>query len=162
MLLMVVPLVLLMVFTNRSQAKKQGKVIASLQKGDKVILSGGLMGKLVELGSADDIYQRAAHPYTAGLIATIPVPDPAVERAKESAGIKGELPSPVNPPSGCRFRTRCPRAEARCAAETPVLVAPPGSGPGHLVACHFPVSVPAAAPHTKSHEVPRKEEQSAS
>ncbi|HEY1626541.1 MAG TPA: ABC transporter ATP-binding protein, partial [Streptosporangiaceae bacterium] len=60
------------------------------------------LGKLVENGSADDIYERAAHPYTAGLIGTIPVPDPATERAKKGAAIKGELPSPVNPPSGCR------------------------------------------------------------
>src|SRR5712691_7153175 len=65
------------------------------------------LGKLVELGSAQDIYERAAHPYTAGLIATIPVPDPAEARAKQGVAIKGELPSPVNPPSGCRFRTRC-------------------------------------------------------
>jgi oligopeptide/dipeptide ABC transporter ATP-binding protein len=65
------------------------------------------LGKLVEVGSGDDIYQRAAHPYTAGLIATIPIPDPELARAKSEIGIKGELPSPVNPPSGCRFRTRC-------------------------------------------------------
>ena len=79
------------------------------------------LGKLVELGSAQDIYERAAHPYTAGLIATIPVPDPAAERAKEGVAIKGELPSPVNPPSGCRFRTRCQFAQERCAAEEPEL-----------------------------------------
>jgi peptide/nickel transport system ATP-binding protein len=97
------------------------------------------LGKLVELGSADDIYQRAAHPYTAGLIATIPVPDPAVERAKESAGIKGELPSPVNPPSGCRFRTRCPFAQERCEMEEPALRS---FGTGHVAACHFPLQSP--------------------
>jgi peptide/nickel transport system ATP-binding protein len=97
------------------------------------------LGKLVELGSADDIYQRAAHPYTAGLIATIPVPDPAVERAKESAGIKGELPSPVNPPSGCRFRTRCPFAQERCEMEEPALRS---FGDGHVAACHFPLQSP--------------------
>jgi peptide/nickel transport system ATP-binding protein len=97
------------------------------------------LGKLVELGSADDIYQRAAHPYTAGLIATIPVPDPAVERAKESAGIKGELPSPVNPPSGCRFRTRCPFAQERCEREEPALRS---FGDGHVAACHFPLQSP--------------------
>jgi peptide/nickel transport system ATP-binding protein len=97
------------------------------------------LGKLVELGSADDIYQRAAHPYTAGLIATIPVPDPAVERAKESAGIKGELPSPVNPPSGCRFRTRCPFAQERCEREEPALRS---FGTGHVAACHFPLQSP--------------------
>jgi len=97
------------------------------------------LGKLVELGSADDIYQRAAHPYTAGLIATIPVPDPSVERAKESAGIKGELPSPVNPPSGCRFRTRCPFAQERCEIEEPALRS---FGAGHVAACHFPLQSP--------------------
>jgi peptide/nickel transport system ATP-binding protein len=97
------------------------------------------LGKLVELGSADDIYQRAAHPYTAGLIATIPVPDPNVERGKESAAIKGELPSPVNPPSGCRFRTRCPFAQERCEREEPALRS---FGDGHVAACHFPLQSP--------------------
>src|SRR5437762_4390315 len=79
------------------------------------------LGKMVEIGSAQDIYERAAHPYTAGLIATIPVPKPTTERAKKGAAIKGELPSPVNPPSGCRFRTGCPLAQERCAAGVPEL-----------------------------------------
>ncbi len=100
------------------------------------------LGKLVELGSAQDIYERAAHPYTAGLIATIPVPDPAAERAKTGAAIKGELPSPVNPPSGCRFRTRCPFAQERCAVEEPKLRS---FGPGHVAACHFPLQSPSDA-----------------
>jgi len=94
------------------------------------------LGKLVEMGTASDIYQRAAHPYTAGLIATIPVPDPDRARAVKGAGIKGELPSPVTPPSGCRFRTRCPHAQDLCAAEEPPLRA---FGPGHVAACHFPL-----------------------
>ncbi len=94
------------------------------------------LGKLVEMGSAEDIYQRAAHPYTAGLIATIPVPDPAEARAREGAGIKGELPSPVTPPSGCRFRTRCPYVQDLCAQEEPQLRS---FGPGHVAACHFPL-----------------------
>jgi peptide/nickel transport system ATP-binding protein len=94
------------------------------------------LGKLVEMGAASDIYQRAAHPYTAGLIATIPVPDPDRARAVKGAGIKGELPSPVTPPSGCRFRTRCPHAQQVCAAEEPPLRA---FGPGHVAACHFPL-----------------------
>jgi peptide/nickel transport system ATP-binding protein len=97
------------------------------------------LGKMVELGSADDIYQRAAHPYTAGLIAAIPVPDPSVERAKDGAAIKGELPSPVNPPSGCRFRTRCPFAQDKCAEEEPALRS---FGPEHVAACHFPLQTP--------------------
>jgi peptide/nickel transport system ATP-binding protein len=97
------------------------------------------LGKLVELGSAQDIYERAAHPYTAGLIATIPVPKPSVERAKKGAAIRGELPSPVNPPSGCRFRTRCQFAQEICAAEEPKLRS---FGPGHVAACHFPLQTP--------------------
>jgi peptide/nickel transport system ATP-binding protein len=94
------------------------------------------LGKLVESGSGDDIYQRAAHPYTAGLLATIPVPEPEVARATAKVGIKGELPSPVNPPSGCRFRTRCPFAQDLCAQEEPELRS---FGPGHVAACHFPL-----------------------
>jgi peptide/nickel transport system ATP-binding protein len=100
------------------------------------------LGKLVELGSGGDIYERAAHPYTAGLLATIPVPNPTLERAKTGAAIKGELPSPVNPPSGCRFRTRCEFAQERCAAEVPPLRS---FGPGHLAACHFPLQTPDGA-----------------
>jgi peptide/nickel transport system ATP-binding protein len=99
------------------------------------------LGKLVELGSGDDIYARAAHPYTAGLIGAIPVPDPETERAKSGPAVTGELPSPVHPPSGCRFRTRCPRAQDLCAAEEPPLR---DFGPGHLAACHFPLQAPAA------------------
>jgi peptide/nickel transport system ATP-binding protein len=94
------------------------------------------LGKLVEMSSAEDIYQRAVHPYTAGLIATIPIPDPAEARAREGAGIKGELPSAVTPPSGCRFRTRCPFAQDLCAEEEPQLRS---FGPGHVAACHFPL-----------------------
>jgi peptide/nickel transport system ATP-binding protein len=101
------------------------------------------LGKLVELGSSGDIYERAAHPYTAGLIETIPVPEPAVERAKEGAAIKGELPSPVNPPSGCRFRTRCPLAQEVCSVEEPKLRP---FGPGHVAACHFPLQTPVPEP----------------
>jgi peptide/nickel transport system ATP-binding protein len=94
------------------------------------------LGKLVEQGSAEDIYQRAAHPYTAGLIATIPVPDPEVARQQSGVGIAGELPSALTPPSGCRFRTRCPFAQDRCASEEPQLRS---FGPGHVAACHFPL-----------------------
>jgi peptide/nickel transport system ATP-binding protein len=97
------------------------------------------LGKLVEIGSSQDIYEHAAHPYTAGLIATIPVPRPSVEQAKKNAAIRGELPSPVNPPSGCRFRTRCPLAQELCAAEEPLLRS---FGPGHMAACHFPLQTP--------------------
>jgi oligopeptide/dipeptide ABC transporter ATP-binding protein len=97
------------------------------------------LGKLVETGSGDDIYRRPAHPYTDALIRTIPLPDPSAERAKHDVGIRGELPSPVNPPSGCRYRTRCPRARERCAEEEPLLRR---FGPGHMAACHFPMQPP--------------------
>jgi peptide/nickel transport system ATP-binding protein len=99
------------------------------------------LGKLVETGSADDIYQRAVHHYTAGLIATIPEPDPDRERSKTVVPITGELPSAVEPPSGCRFRTRCPAAAEICAAQEPPLRS---FGPGHQAACHFPLRIPVA------------------
>ncbi|HEX7995605.1 MAG TPA: ABC transporter ATP-binding protein, partial [Streptosporangiaceae bacterium] len=105
------------------------------------------LGKLVELGSGDDIYQRAAHPYTAGLIATIPVPEPQIARTRRGAGISGELPSPINPPSGCRFRTRCPLAQEICSVEEPELRS---FGPGHVGACHFPLQGPADLPEPAS------------
>jgi len=94
------------------------------------------LGKLVELGSSNDIYERHAHPYTAGLIGAIPVPDPVIARTRRGIGITGELPSPINPPSGCRFRTRCPLAQEICAQEEPALTS---YGPGHIAACHFPL-----------------------
>jgi peptide/nickel transport system ATP-binding protein len=107
------------------------------------------LGKMVELGSGHDIYARPAHPYTAGLLAAIPVPEPEVARARTRAGVAGELPSAVNPPSGCRFRTRCPYAQDLCAEQEPELRS---FGPGHIAACHFPLihaepaaSAPAAA-----------------
>ncbi len=101
------------------------------------------LGKLVEIGTGDDIYERAAHPYTAGLLETIPEPNPEVARAKAAGEvpIKGELPSPLNPPSGCVFRTRCPLAQERCAEEVPELV---GFGGEHRAACHFPLQTPVA------------------
>ena len=97
------------------------------------------LGKLVELGRAEDIYLRPAHPYTDALIKTIPVPEPRAERAKVELGIRGELPSPRDPPSGCRFRTRCPRAQDLCAQVEPPLRP---FGPDHEAACHFPLRVP--------------------
>ncbi len=75
------------------------------------------LGKLVEVGPAWDVYSAPIHPNTRGLIDTVPVADPSLERAKEHQGVRGELPSAVAPPSGCRFRTRCPRAQDACAAE---------------------------------------------
>jgi peptide/nickel transport system ATP-binding protein len=95
------------------------------------------LGKLVEIGPAAEIYARPAHPYTASLLEAVPVPDPKQERAKQQAVIRGELPSALHPPSGCRFRTRCPMATDRCASEEPV---PRLFGDGHVAACHFPLA----------------------
>ncbi len=100
------------------------------------------LGKLVEVGPADEVYLRPAHPYTKGLIDSAPVADPEAERAKVAVGVRGELPSAIHPPSGCRFRTRCPLAQDVCAEEEPPLRS---FGPGHLAACHFPLITPAPA-----------------
>jgi peptide/nickel transport system ATP-binding protein len=108
------------------------------------------LGQLVEVGSADEVYLRPAHPYTRGLIDSAPTADPEVERAKIREGITGELPSALHPPTGCRFRTRCPLAQEICATVEPPL-APKGK-PGHFAACHFPLQpaldAPEAAPAT--------------
>jgi peptide/nickel transport system ATP-binding protein len=98
------------------------------------------LGKLVEVGPALEVYNMPIHPYTRGLIDTVPVADPELERAKEHQGVRGELPSAVAPPSGCRFRTRCPRAQDLCAAEEPPLR--PFTAEGHRAACHFPLREP--------------------
>jgi peptide/nickel transport system ATP-binding protein len=101
------------------------------------------LGKLVETGLSASIYARPAHPYTAGLLEAIPAPDPVAERAKPAEVIKGDLPSALDPPSGCRFRTRCPIAQDQCAAEEPPLRA---FGDDHLAACHFPLQPARPAP----------------
>jgi peptide/nickel transport system ATP-binding protein len=95
------------------------------------------LGKLVEIGPAEAVYSRPIHHYTRGLLDTIPVADPEVEKAKAASGITGELPSAINPPSGCRFRTRCPMAQEICAQSEPPLV--PYGTEGHQAACHFPI-----------------------
>ena len=100
------------------------------------------LGKLVEVGPAWDVYSAPIHPYTRGLIDTVPVADPKLERAKEHQGVQGELPSAVAPPSGCRFRTRCPRAQGICAEQEPPLR--PFTADGHKAACHFPLREPEA------------------
>jgi peptide/nickel transport system ATP-binding protein len=101
------------------------------------------LGKLVEIGPADEVYLTPAHPYTRGLIDSAPVADPQAERAKADVGVRGELPSAIHPPSGCRFRTRCPLAQEICAEVEPPLR--PFSVNGHHAACHFPLRAPIAA-----------------
>jgi peptide/nickel transport system ATP-binding protein len=92
------------------------------------------LGRLCEIAPSDLLYQAPAHHYTAALLASAVEPDP--EAMRTSVALAGEPPSPINPPSGCRFRTRCPRAEARCAEEVPEMR---DLAPGHQVACHFPI-----------------------
>jgi peptide/nickel transport system ATP-binding protein len=93
------------------------------------------LGKVCEVAPSDDLYDRPAHPYTSRLLDSIPVPNPEV-KPDPTNRIQGELPSPMAPPSGCRFRTRCPIAQERCASEEPQLR---DIGQGHYVACHFPL-----------------------
>jgi peptide/nickel transport system ATP-binding protein len=105
------------------------------------------LGKLVELGPSADVYSRPAHPYTQGLLDAVPTAEYASSREARKLIVRGELPSAVDPPSGCRFRTRCPRAESLCAEVEPVPVT---FGPGHTAACHFPLQTPVNAPATTS------------
>jgi peptide/nickel transport system ATP-binding protein len=88
----------------------------------------------VEVASADDLYDNPLHPYTITLLSAIPIPDPEVERRRRPVRVTGDLPSPANPPQGCRFHTRCPFAQAaRCSDEEPAL----RTVEGHVVACHY-------------------------
>jgi oligopeptide/dipeptide ABC transporter ATP-binding protein len=96
------------------------------------------LGKIVELSPAKELYVKPIHPYTEALLAAIPIPDPNENRARERIVVGGEPPNPINPPSGCRFNTRCPRATDVCKQIEPPLIEYPGQ---HLAACHHPLSV---------------------
>jgi peptide/nickel transport system ATP-binding protein len=110
------------------------------------------LGKLVEVGPADEVYLTPAHPYTRGLIDSAPVADPLAEQAKEERGVRGELPSAIHPPSGCRFRTRCPLAQEICAEVEPTMNT--FSMNGHAAACHFPLQPVVTAQASTSASAP--------
>ncbi len=96
------------------------------------------LGRVMEVAPSDELYASPQHPYTQALLSAVPIPDPEIERNKKAVPLEGDLPSPLNPPSGCVFRTRCPRATAICAEEVPALRTDPGKGPQHSFACHHP------------------------
>jgi oligopeptide/dipeptide ABC transporter ATP-binding protein len=94
------------------------------------------LGKIVELGRVEEVFEHPTHPYTKALLSAAPIPDPRVESSRERIVLTGDVPSPSNPPSGCQFHTRCWRAEERCTVEPPLLI---DHGGGHMAACHFPL-----------------------
>jgi peptide/nickel transport system ATP-binding protein len=105
------------------------------------------LGKLVEVGPADSVYASPRHHYTRGLIDAVPIADPTAERDRRGSGVGGELASASDPPSGCRFRTRCPAATQVC-----VEIDPPLAGTGkHRVACHHPLTAPKLMPTADAH-----------
>jgi oligopeptide transport system ATP-binding protein len=91
------------------------------------------LGKVMEIAERDDFYARPLHPYSEALISAVPIADPRIERARPRVLLQGDIPSPINPPSGCRFRTRCPKATEICAAEEPAMR---DYGKDHFAACH--------------------------
>ncbi|WP_030804847.1 ABC transporter ATP-binding protein [Streptomyces sp. NRRL S-337] len=105
------------------------------------------LGKIVEVGSRDEIYHRPRHPYTHALLSAVPEAKfvESEEEERERIRLAGDVPSPVNPPSGCRFRTRCWKAQEKCATEEPPLIQLGGNAEGHLTACHFPEEPTTAA-----------------
>src|SRR5262249_39772110 len=107
------------------------------------------LGKIAEIGDVDEVFDRPSHPYSQALLSAIPLPDPQKERARRRIILKGDLPSPANPPSGCRFRTRCQKfalelddnQRQRCIDEQPVLLQIGAAGTDHTASCHYAQAV---------------------
>jgi peptide/nickel transport system ATP-binding protein len=99
------------------------------------------LGKIVEVASVDELYARPRHPYTNALLSAVPVPDPDRADKRERIILTGDVPSPINPPSGCRFHPRCPKAQNLCTEVDPALEVKKDDAPDHVAACHFPVQV---------------------
>ncbi len=98
------------------------------------------LGKVVELAPSEELYESARHPYTRALLSAMPVPDPDQADVREDLVLQGDPPSPIDPPAGCGFHPRCPRAQARCATEVPALASHFDDGDDHVAACHFPMA----------------------
>ena len=122
------------------------------------------LGKLMEVSPAEELYSKPIHPYTSALLSAIPIPDPKLNRSRERTVVGGEPPNPINPPTGCRFHTRCPRATEICRTVEPPLTE---YGGGHMAACHHPQNVTAeeisastrspASPLSSGSEAPKSE-----
>lgn len=98
------------------------------------------LGKVVEVAAASELFERPRHPYTAAMLSAIPVADPDVVDERRRILLRGDVPSPLDPPRGCRFHPRCPKARARCRQDEPVLEPAPAGAPAHRAACHYPLA----------------------
>jgi oligopeptide/dipeptide ABC transporter ATP-binding protein len=97
------------------------------------------LGKIVEISPAEELYERPVHPYTEALLSAVPIPDPDLSAERQQIVLEGDVPSPISPPSGCRFHPRCPKAQDMCSAEVPLLEVKSGDIGSHVTACHYPM-----------------------